>query len=130
MARVKGTVTYNGQPVAGATVSYMMEDVPRGASGVTDDDGNFKLTTYDTNDGAFIGTHKVTVTKGTAGVLGKEFEELLPEDLEKLTNDGRLDEVSGKKKGEIPLKYADVKTTPLQSTVEAGSNEKTIELED
>ena len=41
-----------------------------------------------------------------------------------------LDEFVKKKKSEIPEKYTDFKTTPLQFTIEPGENDKKIELED
>jgi len=126
---VKGTVTYKGKPISGAVVSFMMERAPRGATGTTDANGNYKLTTFDTNDGALVGTHKVTVNKPVANPLGKESNQLTSDDLLKLTKEGKIE--PGKiQTPEIPEKYTDAKTTPLQFTIEPGENEKNIELED
>lgn len=130
MGKVKGTVTYKGKPVSDAVVNLAMEGASRGASGTTDENGNFKLTTFDTNDGAFVGTHKVTVAKlKTTTPLGKDPKEMTPDDLLKITNEGKLGEMAGKS-GDIPAKYADTKTSPLKLTIEAGENQKNIELED
>ena len=60
---VSGTVTHQGKPVIGATVSFHGQGAPRVASGVTDDSGKFTLTTYNPNDGAIPGSHTVTVVK-------------------------------------------------------------------
>lgn len=128
MGKVKGTVTYKSKPVSDASVTFIMDGAPRSASGKTDADGHFRLTTYDTNDGAFVGTHKVTVVKITSVGGSKPPEAMKPEDLAKMSMDGTLQKklkVEG-----IPPKYADVKTTPLQFTIEAGENDKTLELED
>lgn len=130
MGKVKGTVTYKGDPVANAVVTFTMEGMPRGSTGTTDDEGRFRLTTYDTNDGAFVGTNKVTVTRGAESVLGKEPEEMTPEDLEDMMKKGLVEQPVDKKKADIPSKYAAAKTTPLQYEIDPGSNEKTIELED
>jgi hypothetical protein len=63
MAKVTGVVTYKGAPVAGATINFVSETAPRGATGVTDDKGQYQLTTFDNNDGAVLGDHKVTIFK-------------------------------------------------------------------
>ena len=128
MAKVSGKVSYKGKPVTDASVTFIMEGSPRVATGQTDASGNFKLTTFDTNDGAFIGTHKVTVVKIASVAGNKAPEALKPEDLAKMSKDGSLQK-SLKTEG-IPQKYADVKTTTLKYTIEPGSNEKAIELED
>lgn len=121
MAKVKGVVKYKGNPVANAMVNFSTEGAPRMASGMTDDQGRFQLTTYETNDGAPVGTHKVTVTRieATAGPAKMSAMDL--------ASKGPPPPPKG---GVIPMKYADLKTTPLVSTVDAGSNDKTLELED
>jgi hypothetical protein len=51
-----------GQPLAGATVTFVPADGnARPASGLTGDDGSFRLTTFNTGDGAREGDYKVTV---------------------------------------------------------------------
>ena len=63
MASVTGIVSYKGAPVAGATVSFSSATAPRNASGVTDETGKYRLTTFENNDGAILGDHKVTIFK-------------------------------------------------------------------
>ncbi len=66
---VSGVVTCQGKPVANATVNFTPKDDQgrtkgrrgRVALGMTDNDGRFKLTTYENYDGAIIGKHTVTV---------------------------------------------------------------------
>src|SRR5437870_3422773 len=61
---VKGTVTLDGKPVALASVVFIpRQDGRMVAQAVTNQDGNFELTTYQPNDGALAGEYLVTVTK-------------------------------------------------------------------
>lgn len=130
MAKAQGTVTYKGDPVTNAFVTFAMEGAPRVATGVTDDNGSFILTTYDSEDGAFIGTHKVTVKKKAVTSFGKPAEQMTPDDLGKLSESGKLKEMMSGLKGAIPEKYGDMSTTTLQFTIEEGENDKTITLKD
>ena len=57
---VTGKVTYNGQPVAGATVTFV--GVANSAFGMTDAEGNFKLRTA-SGENVPLGDYQVTVTK-------------------------------------------------------------------
>lgn len=72
VAPVNGVVTLNGKPVAdmvvtftpvpGKTASVGDENTPgKSATGNTDAEGKFTLSTYERNDGALVGEHKVTV---------------------------------------------------------------------
>jgi hypothetical protein len=59
---VKGTVRYEGQPLAKASVTFLSQDAGgRDAHGSTDASGVFRLSTFDTNDGALSGSYKVIV---------------------------------------------------------------------
>src|SRR5438128_1712989 len=62
LARVSGTVTYKGKPLPGASLAFLPEQPGiRSAISVTDDQGRYKLWTYDAGDGAPVGSHQVTV---------------------------------------------------------------------
>jgi hypothetical protein len=126
LGKVKGIVKYKGQPVSDAIVVFTTEGAPRAAFGKTDSSGGFKLTTYDTNDGAPVGTHKVTVSKPTTfkHPSGKDIQSVTMEDIQKYGY------APASKSEGLPAKYTDINTTPLQYTVEAGENEKAIDLED
>lgn len=127
LAAYSGVVKYKGKPVEGASVTFIMDGMPRTSMGVTDAEGRFKLTTYDTNDGAFVGSNKVTVVKATTAVPGKSAAELKPEDMAKMSMSGAL---QGIQSDVIPAKYADVKTTTLKYEVVAeGTTDKPIDLE-
>jgi hypothetical protein len=68
MAPVKGRVMFNGKPVRQASVIFAPiasgeKDLQAGkpATGLTDDDGNYTLSTYKLNDGARVGRHQVKI---------------------------------------------------------------------
>src|SRR5262245_55739232 len=61
IAPVRGRITFRGEPVGGATVTFLCTGAPRPAFGTTDAAGDFQLTTFEPNDGAVIGTHVVTI---------------------------------------------------------------------
>lgn len=56
-----GTVTYQGKPVADASVSFQHSEGKVSATGKTDAQGKFKLSTYGADDGAPAGKYRVTV---------------------------------------------------------------------
>ncbi len=70
---VSGTVILDGKPIGGAGVMFQPVAGGPAASGVTDESGQFTLTTDPFGPGAVLGEHRVTVTKST--VLGIEFGE-------------------------------------------------------
>jgi hypothetical protein len=64
--KVKGVVTLDGKPIEGAVVTFILESGGgQSASGTTQKDGSFRLTTLKENDGIRPGNYKVTVTKVT-----------------------------------------------------------------
>jgi len=61
---VQGVVTLDGKPLADAFVVFRPTSATSpGASGMTDTEGRFKLTTFAPNDGAVAGSSGVIVTK-------------------------------------------------------------------
>jgi hypothetical protein len=69
MAPVKGRVTCDGQPVAGAHLIFAPvpesdddREPGKPATGLSEADGNYALSTYRLHDGARVGKHEVTVT--------------------------------------------------------------------
>ncbi len=59
-----GTVTFDGKPVDGATVTFIpTEGKIQPATGRTDAQGKYSLTTFRSGDGAQPGAYQVTVTK-------------------------------------------------------------------
>ena len=126
---VSGVVTFEGQPVRDATVVMMTVAGGRPATGVTDEEGRFVLTTFDKDDGAMLGEHVVTVVKKEMQIKGTT----------RVTNQqgdasGR-DDVSSpvigyktKIKWHLPEKYADPATSGLTIKVEPNMEPVQIEL--
>lgn len=125
LRQVSGTVTYNGEPLGDAIVAFYNENSSRLASGHTDLKGEFVLTSFEFNDGAIPGEHKVVVTKADMSEDEEVPELSMDESLEARPvrqNDVRL---------LVPKKYTTPGTTPLVVSVsEDGPNDVTINLED
>jgi hypothetical protein len=60
---VTGTVTYKGNPVEGADVTFMSVDKNSTGTGKTDSAGKFSLSTYTQDDGVVSGSHMVTIRR-------------------------------------------------------------------
>lgn len=127
MAPASGTVTFDGKPVEGAEVVFRSEAVPRNASGKTDAQGKFVLTTYEGNDGAILGEYKVTVAK-------TQVNEAMTGNAENPSGDyaaAMAAAAAGKvqSKNDLPAKYANVETSGLTARVTAeGPNEFTFDI--
>ncbi len=122
---VSGTVTYNGDPVEGATVTFMTDSAEgKGAVGRTDASGHFTLMTFEPGDGAVPGNYKVTVTKTkTEGTLSEEEANKYLERGENPPAPAVTDL--------LPEKYKSPETSGLTAEVtEGGENNFTFELTD
>lgn len=110
-APVTGVVLYQGKPVDQAVVTfYPVQGAPGTAR--TNAEGKFVLTTHRAEDGAVPGNHTVTV-------------QLMPE--------GGVPGMEAQSTGATPLpvKYANVDSSPLKIEVKAGEpNDVKLELTD
>ena len=62
-SRVSGTVTMDGEPLAGVQVTfYPVGGEGRPAIGNTDEGGSFRLSTFEPGDGAAPGEYEVAIT--------------------------------------------------------------------
>ncbi len=108
---VSGKLTLDGKPLAGATVTFhfMDPDTQKYRSvcdSLTDDAGNYKMTTYSKFDGCPAGEYAVVVVKTGKGYADGETKE----------------------KSLISEKYATPATSPLRVTVKDGTNTLDLEL--
>jgi len=62
-----GTVTQGGNPVEGATVTFVSTGSGKSATGITDASGKFTLTTFASGDGAVPGQYGVKIAKYEGG---------------------------------------------------------------
>lgn len=125
--KVEGVVTLDGKPLPGATVSFMPEGEGHAASGRTDADGSFRLTTFRTDDGALPGNYKVVILVDEADeqFFGKVYKSLTNEQkrdafLGTMTPMGKkkaAEKKSKKPPSSVPAIYRDVKQTALREVV-------------
>jgi hypothetical protein len=133
-APVRGQLTFQGKPVGGATINFLCRGAPRLATGTTDEAGNYRLSTFEPNDGAIVGTHMVTVRKDVPGLdalppgVSAETEISAKATEEAVQRSMLLMERAKKVKPPIPLKYADMQTSDLRKEVVEGENVINIEL--
>jgi serine/threonine-protein phosphatase CPPED1 len=102
---LSGKVLLDGKALAGATVSFHLlnpetEKYTSVCDGLTDDMGNYKMTTYSKFDGCPAGTYTVTVVKTGKGYAHGEKQE----------------------KSQIPERYATAATSPLKVVVKDTTN--------
>jgi hypothetical protein len=109
-----GSVTLNGSPVEGATVTLQPKAETAGAkpaTGVSDASGNFSLTTFvsgaDQAQGALPGDYSVTVTKVTSAAM-------TPEDMTKAMQSGKK---IAPPKNLLPEKYSSAAKSGLTAAV-------------
>jgi hypothetical protein len=119
LGRVSGKVTYNGEPLAKASVVFLPDQEGiRSAMGETDEQGRYTLWTYDPGDGAPVGKHKVTVTLRGAS----EKAEMHPSAIGKGKGEAYYEQVAFTGKPLIPEKYFNPMTSGLTADVQRGSN--------
>ena len=138
---VEGTVTFNGQPLSEATVSFQpVSSEGEAASGLTDASGKFTLTSAGATGGgrgALPGEYKVTVKKlevappdpdEAAHARGEiSYDELQS----RISAKGTYGQKVAPSKSLLPAKYGLPSSTDLKATVQAGKNAPfTFELTD
>ena len=72
---VTGSLDYQGKPLQGAMVSFTPVEGGHPATGETDSEGNYSLTTFKAGDGAVPGEYVVTVQKLLADEKGGVYAE-------------------------------------------------------
>jgi hypothetical protein len=120
---VEGTVEYKGKPVVGAAVTFQPEH-GKSATGVTDENGRFVLTTYSTGDGAVVGTHKVTIVPLNVPSQDKYEPESSAGKLDEVNEPITGDDAPTIKSTAIPAKYADPGSSGLKSEIRVGADNK------
>lgn len=129
--KVTGTVTMNGAPVPGATVTFSPTEkgIPA-AIGMTDGQGVYTLTTYQPGDGAVEGNYKVTVTKFVASAAPAEASH----DPTGASGASGAPQHSGPRGGAsgggsaLPDKFAKADSSPFLMTVKKGDNDFPLDL--
>ena len=135
LGQVRGVVTYKGEPVSGATVSFFpVSSDGVLAVGTTDDTGSYVLAApvqkKGVSQGAFSGKYNVTIRK----------LEVTPSANDLLYQEGKItyDELQsrgggggGTSRDVLPVRYRDVKKSGLEADVQAKTkNEFNFDLVD
>ena len=143
VAPTTGVVTYKGSPLQDAEVIFVPEKISQTANGRTNANGEFSMTTYNTGDGAVVAANQVlvvnaplastsTVDMSKVGTDEEAGKKAIAEYQKQMVNTPR--NANAKKEAgtaSIPLKYSDLKSSPLKYTVVAGEkNHFKIELKD
>lgn len=125
MQPVEGTVTLDGEPLAGAAISFIPVEGGRPSSGQTDEQGHFTLASFTANDGVPPGQYKVTVVKLDA----RRQAEAAPVEE---GGEGEEPQVMGNIEQAVkfltPMKYSSPATTDLKVEVSAGMEPVQIDL--
>lgn len=122
---VTGKVAYKGAPVEGATVSFVPSDAKgKGAVGMTDASGQYKLTTFGSGDGAVAGSYRVSISKTVA----KKRD--LTEEQEKEYMAKNIPLPPPEVKDELPVKFKQDASSGLTADVKDGGGTFDFDLKD
>lgn len=107
--KVSGKVTYKGQPVSKATVTFQALDAGdsanrRPAIGEIQPDGTYQLSTFNPDDGALPGDYQVVITSFDNEPTAEEHAE------------------GAERKSAIPEKYSNAVTSGLMQKIDASSS--------
>lgn len=120
-----GTVTLNGEPVEGATVSYVPQGEGQTAVGVTNAAGKYELTTFAKGDGALPGSYQVKVVKFEGAESEPVTGEAAPGAIEGDESYVPPDDGAAPapvSTNQLPEKYADPVQSGLTATISEGEN--------
>jgi hypothetical protein len=120
LAPVTGQVLLDGAPLPNASIQFVPQGTGRDATGATDAEGIFAMSTNEPRDGVMAGTYKVVVTaRATAP----------PQQFASADEAMRAAAVAKPMPSSsiVPLKYTRVDQTPL--TIEVPVKEKRVAFE-
>jgi hypothetical protein len=118
-----GKVTLKGKPVEGAMVTFTNKKGGRSATGKTEADGSFKLSSINTNDGAVPGEFLVTISKQEAkggGSADIDISKGYGENYGKMMGAAAGGSMAKVLTETIPAKYADPAQSGLAKSVVKG----------
>lgn len=119
---VKGTVTFDGQPLGKAVISFQPTASGRGASAISNDDGSFAPSSFSSGDGLVPGSYGITVTKYPSAAAGVGADM----DSEDYTGE---DTAADDPKNELPAKYETRDSSGLTVEVKSGEPVEGLKLE-
>jgi hypothetical protein len=117
LSPVEGTLKMNGKPLANVQVEFLPEANGPRSTGVTDQEGRYRLRTDDQRTGALVATHRVVLTDLQI------FDDSSPAPGEK----GKRD-ILPVRPSRLPPRYANIANTPLKKQVQSGPNAIDLEV--
>ncbi|GAB6187363.1 carboxypeptidase regulatory-like domain-containing protein [Thermopirellula anaerolimosa] len=129
--KVTGTVTLDGTPLPGATVTFSPKsEGARAAFGTTDENGRFTLTTLNPGDGAIPGSYAVAVSKPVASASSSPSQDprafsgsISPEEAARIKAQAQGGGAAAAAAANVvPAKYASADTSGLTAEVKAGGD--------
>ncbi len=93
LVKVSGTVTVDGKPLQHGVVRFLPSG-NRSSSGNLDENGNFSLSCYELNDGAFACLHQVEIT-ATESLGQKGIKWWAPKKYASVAESGLTADISG-----------------------------------
>jgi hypothetical protein len=112
LAPVHGKITVNGDPIkTGRIMFYPRQGRP--ASGPIQPDGSYTLTTFDVDDGAMLGSHRITI----------QATELIGQAATRAEDEYKMDAKIPTVKWLVPKRYADPTTSDLTAEVKSEANQ-------
>lgn len=118
-----GKVTYKDAPVAGASVTFIIDGSPI-ANGSTDSEGKFVMSTGG-RPGVAIGTAKVGIVKVAAAA--EDRSKMTPADMAKMAAASNMKSMAAPK-AEIPEKYASPDKSTLTAIIDADGTKNVFEF--
>ena len=116
-----GVITMFGKPLPGATVAFAPQGGQPTATGRTNAEGKFELTTYEYGDGAAEGNYKVIVSKASAAPASDSGEGE-DHDVPVSEEHGEDDGPGGAGGDIVPAQYTTARDTPFSADVKAGGD--------
>jgi hypothetical protein len=102
-AKVSGIVTLDGKPLTRGTVMFVPA-AGRAGTGVIAADGSYQLTTYQPDDGALVGSHKVSVAIPLGSETAPAAASPIPQRYSSAESSGLTFEVKAGEENRIDLK--------------------------
>lgn len=129
MGQVRGIVTVGGKVAPNLQVNFQVKESPRISVGVTDDKGEFVLTTFDTGDGAIVGENLVSfremqssTTDGSAPISDSNRPSPPVQLITGKINPSQFSKAMSGTGKDLPQKYTSPSTSGIKRSVVPGSS--------
>ena len=117
---VEGLVTLDGVPIEGADITFFPKGTGESATGKTDAEGRYKLTSINgaPDKGTTVGEYGITASQWVVKKLDEPYIDKAQDAL-----------IEYDSKEMLPVVYTEIHTSPLKATVNAGPNTINLELD-